>query len=205
MAVSITALLLGGGCASRMSVTPLAWRFTSGSRIPDGYSTYTLFLNASTGYPDRDAPAKLRALERQFKDFGDSIGNANLAVWVAEARETALSVSKGKYYADVLSAWSGNAINYSDGPFVIVTDRNPDNLGKREEGDKALVIVIAFGNVGAARIVEVLNAIETRIRRDDINMAKMGLSVFWIRLKSIWDGLDKEMLSKMALALLQKA
>jgi hypothetical protein len=199
---------VGSGCTSHISDTPLAFRLGDGAEIPEGHATYVLFLNASTEYPDRSAPDKLKTLERQFKAFGDSIGNSRLAVWVNDAGSPALSVSRGKYYVDLIARWTRKPIAYSDGPFVIISSRHPRELANAPPPNATdpAAVVISFSGIGADRIVEVLNLLEARIRRDEaLTPAQFQMAVFWVRLQSWWDTTDHEFFKKVALTVIEKA
>ena len=193
-------------CTRHMSETPLAWRLDRAGKIPSGFATYTLFLNTSAAYPDADAPKKLAVLKRQFEEFGHSIGDKNLAVWANEPDSDKLSVSRGKYYADVFARWSGQSVSYNDGPYVIVCDRHPDELqtAAAEPGASPSVIIISFRNVASDRIIEVLNYLEERIRREELKTAQPQVYALWIKMKSWWDGADREFMKSVTLALLQK-
>lgn len=116
-ALAIVVLILAS-CTPRLTETPLAWRLGDTGQIPEGYNTYTLFLNTSTEYPDQSAPDKLRKLERHFKGFGDSIGENNLAVWVNDPGSNALSISRGKYYADLFATGRGNLLSTPMAPLL---------------------------------------------------------------------------------------
>ncbi len=182
-----------GACSgTRISETPLAWSFSDAdgsAQIPSGYDYYTLFINTSHTYANNESDKKLDTLERNFKRFGDSIGDRNLAVWVNEPGSKSLSVARGKYYADLLSSWPGVSLEYSDGPFVVITDLHPSKftVPKGESPDDPIVISISLGDITAARTIEVLNYVESRIRRDDVSPTKTRLNVWWVRLAGYWD------------------
>src|SRR5438445_3830138 len=68
--------------SGRLHQTNLAAHLGGGRQIPDGFKTYSLFLVTSE-WEAEDAQAKTVAnLEKSFKEFGDTIGDHNLAVWV---------------------------------------------------------------------------------------------------------------------------
>lgn len=207
-ALAIVVLILAS-CTPRLTETPLAWRLGDTGQIPEGYNTYTLFLNTSTEYPDQSAPDKLRKLERHFKGFGDSIGENNLAVWVNDPGSNALSISRGKYYADLFSHWSGKSIEYTNGPFIIVSNRHPNDLVRERNAvtdqEEPLVVVISFNNVSSARIIEVLNYLDARIRRRELDAIRTNMHVFWVTVKSQWDQADHEFLKNVTLAILPLA
>lgn len=201
-------LLLLGSCAERITETPLAWHLGQTGKIPSGYKTYTLFLKTSYDYTNDTPSDKLRVLEKSFKVFGDSIGDDNIAVWVDKGENSALSVSRGKYYADLFSRYSGKSIEYSDGPFLILSGRHPEELsrlksnGKNEEN--ATIIVIGFRNISSKRMIEILNYLEARIRRDELNTTKTSLYTLWVSMKSWWDETDKEFLKEVTLSLISR-
>lgn len=198
-------LVLLGACAARITETPLAFHLGHTGKIPLGYKTYTLFLRTSYNYMDDSKPETLRVLERSFKAFGESIGDDNIAVWVNKKESNALSVSRGKYYADLFSHYSSNSIEYGDGPFIIISDKHPEELSrlKSEIGneEKATVIVVGFKNMSSERMIEALNYFEARIRREELSSTKANLYPLWISMKSLWDKADKEFLKGVTLSL----
>jgi hypothetical protein len=185
--------------------TALAWRLGDAPSLPEGYRTYILFVNASAAYPDRAAADTLRTLERNFKRFGDSIGDSHLAVWVNERGQPALSVSRGKYYVDLVAKWSRRSIEYSDGPFVIVSSRHPRDLDRPPMPGDPTAVVIGFREIAPTHIVEVLNLIEARIRREEVlTSSQFRLALLWVRLQSWWDTTNNEFFKKAVLALIEK-
>lgn len=179
-------------CTEKITETKLAWDLGESGYIPQGFRTYTLFINTSVEYHDQTAADRLRSLERHFKSFADSIGDENLAVWVNDPGSDALSVSRGKYFADVFSNWADSSIEYSNGPYVMVSDRHPNTLKDLDPADRPAdrpsVIVIGFNNISADRIIEVLNFVEARIRRAEaLSAGRFQLKILWVELKTLWD------------------
>jgi len=200
------------GCASRIPPgAPVAWSFDEGERIPTNYSTYTLFLNTSYEYAEQETLETLTGLRTKFARFGKSVGKENLAVWVNEPGTGDLSVARGKYYLDIFDKWSDAApLEYSSGPYVVVTDTHPDELKTASDGKlrnlRPIVIAISFQSVSTNRVTELLNVLEKRIRTGEIDSAEIGLKVFSLSLKSWWnDNEDKQFLKDITLALLSRA
>ncbi len=199
--VGVTVLLWG--CTGRIIDTPLTYRLGKQGIIPDGFKTYTLFMSTSTESSDRSSTDKLRALERNFKRFGDLIGQRNLAVWVNEGTTLELSVSRGVYYADLFSRWSGHSIEYSDGPFIVVANAHPKVFSTAEyrttvEASQPTAIVIGFRNISPDHIIDVLNLLEARIRRETVDPSEITIQILWIKVKSWWEeGADKELVKEL--------
>ena len=206
--VSVSVFILLSDCTTRMTEAPLTYHLGYTGKIPTGYKTYTLFLSTSYDYIDNETHDKLLILERNFKTFGDSIGANNLAVWVNRKRSNALDVSRGKYYADLFSKYSGKSIEYSNGPFVILSSLHPQELSRENRVDKSnegpIVIVIGFKNISSKRVSEILSYVEARIRREELHAQKAEMYILWIKMKSIWDKADKEFLKDVSLELISK-
>jgi hypothetical protein len=131
------------------------------SSIPDGYKTYALFINPSHEYNNKHLNDKIFILSKVFKNFGESIGEKNLAVWCGiiddNLQKAHFNVSQSKYYADKFT------LNYNEGPYVILTDVSPDSISGifPKNGH---VMILSFSNIHPDRIVTVLNEVEKRLR-----------------------------------------
>ena len=208
--VLFTVLALGlYACAGRITETPLAWRMDTADKIPVGFDTYTLFIDTSYEYADEAAAAKLEILNRNFKSFGDSIGDRNLAVWVNEPGSDRLSISRGKYFADLFSRWADQSLEYSDGPFVILSDTHPDvfKTETREalQEQEPTIIVIAFNRISTQDVINVLNHLEARIRRGEISASQTSLYTLWLQMKSwVTQEESRQFLKDITLALIAK-
>ena len=67
------------------------------------------------------------------------------------------------------------------------------------------MVVISFNNVSSARIIEVLNYLDARIRRRELDAIRTNMHVFWVTVKSQWDQADHEFLKNVTLAILPLA
>ena len=162
--------------------------------IPKGFGTYTLFFNTSYEYTDKTAPNKLNILKRNFERFGNSIGSNNLAVWLREPDSEQLSVSRGIYYADVFSKWTDESLEYSDGPYMIISNTHPDYFMntqlQQDPNQEPIVIAVGFNNISEDRIINILNFMEARIRRSQLHPTSIKLKILWVKMQSWLD--DKE-------------
>ncbi len=71
--------------------------------------------------------------------------------------------------------------------FVIISNTHPAVLTQDGECADSEAIVISFASLPPARVVEVLNYVESRIRRERLDETEVELEVLWIRLTSWWD------------------
>ena len=182
------AAIFAVSCIQKIDDTPLYWRpdEAAGTKIPDGYKYYTLLINTSVEYRDTSREETLQKLKDIFEEFGAAIGDNNLAVWMSEPGSIELSVSLGKYYADLVSTHSGLELEYSNGPFLVLTEFNPDDFESRVPADSGDVMAISFAGVQPDRVIDVLNHVEARIRRNEVRLGDVDLFIFWTKLKSWW-------------------
>ena len=127
-------------------------RKNSGTLIPKGYQTYSLFLLPNADWQNKTE--ELHTLRSAFNAFGDAIGDKHAAVWFANEDDTKLDVIGSKTYCDKLN------LSYNSGPYMVATNKYPPNL---KAGDS--VVIIKLEGISMARATTVLNILEQDIRQ----------------------------------------
>jgi hypothetical protein len=123
--------------------------FTPPELLPSNYPVYVMFLAPTLDLDDRE----LLEVWRAYKNFGESIGQRNLAIWFT-TDGFAVDIGRSKYYCDRLR------LNYNDGPYVVVSKIRPDKLD-----DTSTITLIRLESVAPERIVSILNILEQDLRR----------------------------------------
>lgn len=124
-----------------------------GGFLPEGLSSYSLFLIPDDRWrspmylPNRDA------LWRAFMTFGQSIGDDHAAVWFLDQEEN-IDVLRGQEYCDRFG------LSYNDGPYVVTVRKRPDLLGQGDE-----IVVIRMNGIAPDRVQLVLNRLAQDLRR----------------------------------------
>jgi hypothetical protein len=120
------------------------------------YDSHSLFLFPSDLDWSRGEhqPEETKRLYKQFKAFGDAIGEKRLAVWFSD-EEDQPDVLRSKFYADLLG------LSYSGGPYIVTTTRHPLILAKTDEA-----VVISLNGISPERWVNILNALERDLRTE---------------------------------------
>jgi len=157
--------------------------------IPTGYASYTLFIATNTQGVAAESATNQKILEERFSDFGDSIGSNNLAVWVGDSSTGKLSISLGKYYLDDFSKWTTRSLEYSDGPYIILSDRHPDQWVSNDaeaDKEKTVSIAISFSTTPSIRTIKVLDFIEARIRRDQLDQQAIEMQLLSASMTDWW-------------------
>ena len=123
--------------------------------IPSGFKTYSLFLIPSSEWLGRSE--ELLELHGAFQSFGDAIGDDHLAVWFRGADRELMStdsLNRCKSYCDRFG------LDYSGGPYVVVSDVNPDG----EDAGGMEPVVIKLDRVKTSGIIRILNILEKDLR-----------------------------------------
>ena len=143
-------LLFPSGPPSGCSICYSAELFPSES-VPRGYPVYATFL-----WPSYDSSLNRRrvsAIRRSFRRFGVSIGSKGAAVWFQRPK-VSVDIGRAKSFCDKLD------LSYDRGPYIIVSDRHPDDLDNLNG-----VILVRLTDLSPQRIVRVLNILEQDLRQ----------------------------------------
>ena len=120
-----------------------------------------------------DETKEVEVIKKAFIAFGDAIGPKHLAVWFLDDGQQ-ISLERSKHFSDQLN------LNYSDGPFVIVSSVHPNNLLPRSNP-----VIIKLHGIPAARIVDILNILEQDLRTArGIRRNQLLAEEVWARLVS---------------------
>src|SRR5260370_38038010 len=116
--------------------------------IPTHFKTYSLFLVCNPLWLAPDKSQGLDDLYRQFKDFGRTIGDDNLAVWFWKSRsvETDRALAQNEDVERSVRLCEAWKLKPSAGPHLVVTSTYPDesHLTSGLAGNRA---VYALGNM----------------------------------------------------------
>ena len=154
---------------------------------------YVYFISTSEEYSNEIANIALQSLRDNFYNFGRDIGNNNVAIWVNEIQSTRLSARLGKLIADRYRLYSFSDFDYSDGPFVIVSNVHPrDALDFKFEplanselaSDEKFAIGISFNGISSRYVIDAMNYLEQGIRRNELNSSKALLIETWFNFQS---------------------
>jgi hypothetical protein len=165
--------------------------FTSSKdKIPKGYKSYTLFLIPSSDW-DKDSTRQIvEKMSSNFRNFGESIGSDNLAVWfvifisdmgklghhtfydiwpdkekLSLYEEFQTDYIRSKEYCDKYN------LSYNDGPYVVFTTKHPDRATLND------LIILQLNNIRPNRFILLLNDLEQGIRRNEINKKTKTLKI----------------------------
>jgi|SRR5579864_2760809 len=131
--------------------------------VPRTYNTYAMFLIPSHEWKSRSKD--LKELHETFLDFGDAIGEMNLAIWFPDGlyRPATLKrsekllgtfdIQRNRDYCDRFH------LDYNNGPFIVVTRTRPDLV---RDGDE--IVVIQLHDIDIPKVTRVLNSLEQDLR-----------------------------------------
>lgn len=121
-----------------------------GSPIPEGYETYTLFLLPDEEWISNEKNAELRNLFGDYVEFGDAIGQRNLAIWFWKT-ETKVDISLSRKYCDKFD------LPYK-GPYIVTSSKHPDSMVALSDYD-----VLDLNGISSTRITEILKILGNSI------------------------------------------
>lgn len=128
--------------------------------IPRNLKTYTMFLAPSEAWRSAVESEDLADLRRGFLSFGESIGPAHGAIWLAD-RMKVVDVIRSQSYCDRFN------LDYDDGPYLVFTEVRPDLTRKA-------AIVLRLDGIGPDGAVRIMEALAQDLRREK-KPSKTGL------------------------------
>lgn len=133
--------------------------------IPKGYKSYELFLICNAHWLGKDKTADLSDLNSKFEDFGDMIGNDNLAVWFWKKRWYNEEIAKNVDIQRSISFCRNWGLDPSKAPYVVVLEQYP-----KESSNETLPKnsgVFALGNLSKPEIGDLLDELSDDLLKYD--------------------------------------
>jgi len=121
--------------------------------IPRGFETYTLFLIPDEAWVSKERSADLGRLFGGFQQFGNAIGEQNLAVWF-EGEETEAKIVRSRKYCDKFN------LSYL-GPFIVTSSKHPDDEMLPKDYH-----ALDLNGISSERITEILKVLANGIVSD---------------------------------------
>lgn len=161
---AVTLLVIGSGLSSAAQDIELLPRT---GKIANTYKTYSLFLICNPDWIKPEKSAGLATLYEDFKSFGRSIGDDNVAVWFLSGNAVPSDPSLAQNI-DVersvrfCKAWK---LKPSDGPHVVVTSSYPDET-KLTSGLPPNSFVFELGNMAPPDISHLISKLTDELIQD---------------------------------------
>jgi hypothetical protein len=146
------------------------------TEIPDGYRSWALFLVCNTAWIIQNGDKGIQELHDEFSAFGRSIGDDNLAVWLLNESDKPPTVENTDIERSTRYCQKYR-LSPSQGPYVLVTTRNPDVVNS---GDRLLV---RLNGLTAHDSAQVLNTLTDQLVSGNLSQAEIDSSERgWLRL-----------------------
>jgi len=148
----LTPLLLGSSplAAGAKKTKKMGQEVYTQEKIPEYFSTYTLFLVCNPSWLSPNKSAELSRLFQDFMNFGRAIGDHNLALWFWKSRPVGSAIADNvdvERAVRICKAWK---LTPSEGPHLVVTTvypAEPIALGLPQES-----VVYKLGNMNPQEI-----------------------------------------------------
>lgn len=152
---------------------------------------YIFFIRTSEQFTSDNAETAEISLRNHFKDFGEAVGDGNVAVWANEKGAPELSARIGKLLADRYRLYSYSDFSYNDGPYIIVSNVSPvialrhpfeRMTGLHASGQEYFAVGISFNGISEQYVIQAMNYLEEVIRRGQISEVGARRIQFWLDL-----------------------